>query len=82
MRLRNLRNWQDDETTMEDLLENEAAYFTLAIDAIASRDPQVARETMSRLMELPAEAEDAMRKTPVGEIPKIPVGIQLWKRSN
>jgi len=82
LRLRNLRNWQDDETTMEDLADNEAAYFTLAIDALASRDPQFARQTMSHLMELPAEAEDAMRKTPVGEIPEIPVDIPLRNRSN
>jgi DNA-binding FadR family transcriptional regulator len=81
LHLRNLRNWQDDETTVEDLLGNEAAYFTLAIDAIASRNPQTARETMSRLMELPIEAEAAMRKTPVGEIPEIPVAIPLRKQS-
>jgi hypothetical protein len=38
---------------------------------MSSRDPDQARQTMINLMQLPKEAEEAMRKTPVGEIPEI-----------
>ncbi len=69
--LRNVRSWQDDDATPERLINIEEAYILTAIDAISSRDPNQARETMQRLMRLPAEAEEAMRKTPIGEIPEI-----------
>jgi GntR family transcriptional repressor for pyruvate dehydrogenase complex len=75
LRLRNVRSWQDDEATPDRLVNIEAAFIRLAIDAISSRDPNQARETMRRLMHLPAEAIEVMRNTPVGEIPEIPVSL-------
>ena len=71
LRLRNVRSWQDDEATPENVIEKEEGYIHIAIEAMSSRDPEKARQTMINLMQLPKEAEEAMRKTPVGEIPEI-----------
>ena len=46
------------------------------IDAIASRDAIQARTIAARLSLLPAEAIEAMKQTPVGEIPQIPVSLK------
>jgi GntR family transcriptional repressor for pyruvate dehydrogenase complex len=73
--LRNVRSWQDDEATPDRLVSIEEAYIRLAMDAISSRDPNQARETMRRLMHLPVEAVEVMRKTPVGEIPEIHISL-------
>ena len=73
LRLRNLRTWQDDEATLDDMLRMESAYLETVIAAIASGDPAQARQTMIALMRLPPEAVEAMRQAPVGEIPTIPV---------
>ena len=49
----------------------EEAFIQITMDAISSRDPNQTRETLKRLMRLPAEAEEVMRNTQVGEIPVI-----------
>jgi len=71
LRLRNVRSWQDDKATPDSITNMEETFIHTAMEAISSRDPNQARQTMKRLMRLPAEAEEAMRKTPVGEIPEI-----------
>lgn len=71
LRLRNLRSWQDEKATPEKTIEMEEAFIQITMDAISSRDPNQARETLKRLMRLPAEAEEVMRNTRVGEIPVI-----------
>lgn len=73
LRLRTVRYWQDEDATLEETLEMESAYFSAIVDAIASRDPDQARQTITRLMALPPEAEEVMRQTPVGNVPVIPV---------
>jgi GntR family transcriptional repressor for pyruvate dehydrogenase complex len=73
LQLRNVRSWQDEEATLEDVMGNEEAYMRMAVDAIASRDPDKARETIRRLMQLPREAEVIMKETPIGDVPIIPV---------
>ena len=76
LNLRNLRNWTGaEENTPEKFIERETAYIHQLIDAIAGRDPSQARATVARLMELPPEAIEAMRQTPVGEIPTIPLPL-------
>ncbi len=45
------------------------------INAIASRDPDYARRTVANLMQLPEQAELAMRQTPVGAVPQIPMAL-------
>ena len=77
VRLRSLRNWQDEDAetvrTVEDMIALEAAYMHQLIDTIASRDPAHVRTTIAAMMALPAEAITAMRQTPIGEVPVIPL---------
>jgi GntR family transcriptional repressor for pyruvate dehydrogenase complex len=74
LNLRNLRNWVDaEDDTLERAIEQDSAYTRQLVDAIESRDPVHARTTVARLMELPPEAIEAMRQTPVGEISTIPI---------
>jgi len=76
LNLRNLRNWaESDEDTPEDAIAVETSYMRHLIGAIASRDPAQARATVARMVELPPEAIEAMRQTPVGEISVIPVPL-------
>ena len=74
--LRNLRTWADvEESTPETIVAVETAYTQQLIDAIASRDPAQARAAVASLVELPPEAIQAMRQTPVGEISVIPIPL-------
>jgi GntR family transcriptional repressor for pyruvate dehydrogenase complex len=76
VRLRSFRNWQDDDMDKDELLAMESEYFQTIINAIVSRDPEKVRQMMHRLMKLPPEAVQAMRTTPVGEVPIIPIPLQ------
>lgn len=75
LRLRNLRTWQHGDIDVEDAIRFEKAYLHAMIDAIASRDPDFARRTVAELMQLPEQAELAMRQTPVGDVPQIPMAL-------
>ncbi|MGB3712956.1 MAG: GntR family transcriptional regulator [Candidatus Promineifilaceae bacterium] len=75
LKLRNVRSWQDDEATPDESYQVEKAYFNAVMETIASRDPDHARHTLIRLMRLPPEAEEAMRNTPVGEVPEIRLSL-------
>ncbi len=72
LNLRNMRQWVDDEA-LETTIERETHYLNLVLDAIASRDSDQAREIVKRLVQLPPQAVQAMRQTPVGEVPVIPI---------
>lgn len=78
LKLRNLRNWQGDESPPEAAIKIEADFLNQLIDAIAARDPAQGRAIVTRLMRLPAEAIEVMRQTPVGEIPVIPVAYHPY----
>jgi len=72
--LRNLRDWADSESDSPELyIALESRYLLGWVEAIASRDPEVARKTIQSLMTLPPEAIEAMRRTEVGEVTLIPV---------
>jgi GntR family transcriptional regulator, transcriptional repressor for pyruvate dehydrogenase complex len=76
LNLRNLRNWVEAENSSpDDVIAMERYYVEQLITAIASRDPAQARSIVARLMVLPAEAVEAMRQTPVGEIAEIPIPL-------
>ena len=80
LNLRNLRTWQDDgNDTPESLTELEMLHFNGLVDAIASRDPDMAREQVRLLMSLPPEAIEAMKQTPIGEQPQIPFTLSKLK---
>lgn len=73
LKLRNLRTWaDDDQETPETVAQKEADYFNQLVAAMAGKDPAQARAIATRLMNLPLEAIEAMRQTPIGEIPIIP----------
>jgi DNA-binding FadR family transcriptional regulator len=80
LKLRNLRQWVISdatesavEQTPETMVRSETAYFQILLDAIGSRDEDQARVTISRLMQLPPQAVEIMRQTPIGERPILPV---------
>ena len=68
--LRRHREWEES-LTPEEAARLEAAYLHNLVDAIASRDPVAATEQVKRGMRLPKAAIDAMKQTPIGEIPRI-----------
>lgn len=71
LNLRNVRDWQPEEPSPIDPKESESRYFQIVLEAIETRDPLQARQMIRRLMELPQEAVEIMKQTPVGGIPHI-----------
>jgi DNA-binding FadR family transcriptional regulator len=73
--LRSMRTWETGEVeqTPEPFIALEKRYVDTLVAAVASRDPQVAQDTVAQLMRLPQEAEAAMRSTPIGKTPHIRV---------
>lgn len=81
LELHSVRYWDagDEESlTDEEGIAADEAFTKKIIETIASRDPDYARTTMRQLMQLPAEAETAMRETAVGETPIIPLSLSRW----
>ncbi len=80
LKLRNFRNWRGDEPASPETAVNiETAFWQKLVDTLAAKDPDQARAITARLMRLPPEAVEAMRQTPVGEIPLIPLA-QTYQR--
>ena len=73
--LRAPRSWQEGDLTAEDFIAHERRLIDARVAAIVARDPDRARATAKTLGQLPPEAEAAMRVTPVGEIPEIPLPL-------
>ena len=72
--LRSLRDWAEPESgSPETFAALEGNFIQGLVEAIASKDPAKARQFVARLMELPPEAIEAMRRTAVGEVTIIPV---------
>jgi len=80
LRLRAPRSWQAGDMTVEAFIDHERRLIEARIAAIATRDPEQARATVLTLMALPPEAEAAMRATPVGLIPEIPLPLNTMLR--
>ena len=80
--LRSLRDWAELESDSPELYTAlEGNHILGLVEAIASRDPAKARQIVTRLMKLPPEAMEAMRRTAVGEITVIPVPPTLTHHS-
>jgi GntR family transcriptional repressor for pyruvate dehydrogenase complex len=75
IRLRSMRYWDtgDAEIPPDYFLTIEKRWVDTLVEAIAGGDAQAAREAVAQLMYLPREAETAMRNTPIGEKPHIPM---------
>lgn len=83
LNLRTLRSWDDaddNQAELEALVQMESAYFEALFEAIASGDGGLARASTIRLMQLPPEAIEAMRNTPVGQVPQIPISLGELKQ--
>ena len=79
--LRAPRSWQSGEMTADDFIAHEHQLIDARVAAIIGRDADRARDTARMLMALPPEAETAMRATPVGEIPDIPLPLSTYHDS-
>lgn len=80
LKLRNFRNWRDDESASPvTAVTIETAFWQNLVAALAAKDPDQARAVTTRLLRLPPEAIEAMRRTPVGEIPQIPLTLNYQR---
>ncbi|MFN2134796.1 MAG: FadR/GntR family transcriptional regulator [Candidatus Promineifilaceae bacterium] len=69
LRQRSARDWETDpeESSAAQLAALEKLWIDTLVAVIAGGDADEAREAVRRLMQLPVEAQQAMRQTPVGE---------------
>jgi GntR family transcriptional repressor for pyruvate dehydrogenase complex len=81
LNLRAPRSWQEGGLTAEAFIAHERRQIDARVAAIVARDPARARDTARMLMALPPEAEAAMKATPVGEIPDIPLPLSTYHGS-
>lgn len=71
LQLRSIRDWEDRGKTSQALIAQETGFVESIVTAISSGDAEFARSSVDELMQLPPEAEAAMRKTAIGETPYI-----------
>lgn len=67
-RLRNLRNWKGINDDPDVVIENERTVLLAMIETLRLENPEDIRDKIRRLMILPPEAVEAMKKTPIGEV--------------
>ena len=83
LNLRAPRSWQEGDLTAEDFIAHERRLIDARVAAIVARDPERARETAKTLAQLPPLAEAALhaalRATPVGQIPDIPLPLDTLR---
>jgi GntR family transcriptional repressor for pyruvate dehydrogenase complex len=70
--LRRHRDWVG--LTARDGLDLDRAFLDELLSILETRDPESARERVAQLMKLPPEAVDAMKHTPIGDVPRIDLG--------
>ncbi|MFL7837733.1 MAG: FadR/GntR family transcriptional regulator [Candidatus Promineifilaceae bacterium] len=75
LRLRSMREWDpgDADIPPDYFISFEKKWVNTLVEAIGGGDAQAAREAVAELVQLPQEAETAMRSTPIGEKPHIPM---------
>jgi len=61
--------------TAEEFIAHERRVLEEALAPVLARDPERAAAAGRRSLQLPPEAEAAMRATPVGEVARIPVAL-------
>ena len=69
--LRQARQWRETATTLAEYVERETTYVENLVTAVTSMSPEQAHKHVQKLMVLPPEAEEAMRQTPIGQVPLI-----------
>jgi len=73
--LRMPRRWAEGDMTAEEFIAHERRVLEDALAPVLARDPERAAAAGRRSLQLPPEAEAAMRATPVGEVARIPVAL-------
>lgn len=73
--MQSFRNWKEEQSGTEELVELETRSIMDVIDAIIAKDPASTRRAVATWFDLPAEAREAMRSTPIGEGPRIPMSL-------
>lgn len=71
--LRRHRDWVG--LTTRDSLDLDRAFLDELLSILEARDPDTARRRIEELMKLPPEAVDAMKRTPIGDVPRIDIGL-------
>jgi len=77
--LRRPRNWVG--LNEREGLAMDRAFLNELLAILETRDPQNARQRIEALMQLPPEAIEVMKKTPIGDIPRIDVESILEDRA-
>jgi DNA-binding FadR family transcriptional regulator len=82
-RIRNVRSFDGiEDRDPERVSRRETRAIEKVIAAIETGIPGKAASVTSRLLSLPGEAEEVMKKTAVGEIPRIPVDLEAFLRES
>lgn len=69
--LRRHRDWVG--LTAQDGLDLDRAFLDELLAILEARDPESAKERVAQLMKLPPEAVAAMKRTPIGDVPRIDI---------
>ncbi|MCG8571185.1 MAG: GntR family transcriptional regulator [Spirochaetes bacterium] len=83
--LRKARNWHNpDHSTptkenIEQFIQFETSFMQKTVDLIKSNDPEKAASIIKKMMGLPKVAYQAMKDTPIGQMPKIPMTPQAYQ---
>lgn len=78
--LRSLRSWEVSSMSLEEAVSLEGEGFRAVADAIRRRDTAAARQAITGWFDVPDEAVEAMRATPIGEVVSIPVGFEQVRK--
>lgn len=77
--IRNARSFDgEQDRDPEKVSRRETDAIGRILTAIESGDPDRARSVTSKLLNLPPEAVNAMKQTVVGEVPQIPVDLEVF----
>ena len=71
--LRRPRDWVG--LSKREGLDLDQAFLDELLSILETRDPEGARERVAQLMKLPPEAIAAMKRTPIGDVPRIDMGL-------
>jgi len=82
VRIRNVRMLEGGkDTDPEEVSLRETGEILEILQAIEEGDPGKAREITREMLALPPEAEEVMRKTPVGEAARIPLDLEEFLKN-
>lgn len=82
-RIRNARSFEgDQDTDAKRVSRQETRAIERVLKAVESGNPDRARSITLRLLSLPPEAVEVMRQTVVGEVPQIPLDLEVFLKES